>query len=147
MTGAALDLIAAEADTIGAEAPPEGQGAPQGAGPQAVPQSPNLGPIAFMLATFRTVSCLMLKVESPKDTLNDANCQACAEVLAPVADKYGLDLRQMMSGSVEATAVMVAGPILWTAASELMTELKARRAKPVPAEDAPPAAPPASDAD
>lgn len=134
MSGAALDAIAADADTLGADTQqPGGQAQGQG-GPEAVQQSPNIGAIAFMLTTFREVACLFLKVESPRVTLSEANCQLCAEAIAPVADKYGLDLRQYLQGSVEATAVVVAGPILWAAARELQAELAARRAKPIDAE-------------
>jgi hypothetical protein len=100
--------------------------------------SPNLAAIAFLLTTFRTLAGVMLKVQTLELTLNDSNVQACASVLAPVADKYGIDLAGAFSGP-EAAALMVAGPILWEAARQLNLELKARRAKPVdaaPADDA-----------
>lgn len=139
MSGSALDVIAAEADEA---AKPDAQPGAAGTapGPETVQQSPNVAAVAFILSTFRTVAGLMLKVESLGRTLNDENVHLCAEAIAPVADKYGIDLRALMSGGVEVTAVMVAGPILWTAAQELQTELKARRAKPVPQEETAPAA-------
>ena len=130
MSGSALDVIAAEADAAAAPEPQPGA-AGAGPGPQTITQSPNVAAVGFILTAFRTVAGMLLKVESLDRTLNDANVQQCAEAIAPVADKYGLDLQQFLGGSVEAAAVMVAGPILWTAASELQNELKARRAKPV----------------
>lgn len=72
----------------------------------------------------------MLQATSLASTLDDAKVQACADVLAPVADKYGLDLGAIFSGP-EGPALMVAGPILWEAARQLSHELKAKRAKPV----------------
>jgi hypothetical protein len=72
----------------------------------------------------------VLGVQSLAITLDDAKVQACADVLAPVADKYGLKLESLLGGP-EGAALMVAGPILWEAARQLHLELKAKRAKPV----------------
>ena len=144
MSGDALDKIAGQADAIDNQTGnPEGAvpGGPEGA-PIAPPQSPNLNAIGFVLTAFRELSCQLLKVNSPRVTLSNENIGVCAQVLAPVADKYGINLGAIFEGP-EGVALMVAGPILWAAADQLNMELKARRAKPV-AEAAPDKDEPAS---
>ena len=125
MSAAGLDALAIEAD--GAGTAPDADQAPAGAAPT---ESPNYGAIGFALTAFRELTCKLLTVESPKRTLSDANIEACARVLAPVADKYGVNLGGMFSGP-EGVAMMVAGPLLWEAATQLNLELKARRARPI----------------
>jgi hypothetical protein len=128
-----LEALALQADTLGA-APPDA-GAPGAPGADAPPlESPNLALIALALTAFREASCLMLNVQSPRATLTDTAIRDCASAIAPVADKYGLNLGVQFGP--EATAAFVAGPILWNAWSQLSLELKARQAKPVG--DAPP---------
>jgi len=99
-----------------AEAPPPGPG--------------NFEALGFLLAAFREVASMVLKVKSLRVTLGEAQIEQCARVLAPVADKYGVQLGGFMAGP-EAIALMTAGPILWRAYSQLDMELKARRATPV----------------
>lgn len=79
-----------------------------------------------MLAGFREVAGAMLGVQSLRRTLADDKVETCARVLVPVADKYGLQLGGYLGGP-EAAAVMVAGPILWTAWRELAAELADKR--------------------
>jgi hypothetical protein len=130
-----LEQLALRADAAGE--PPAGDGSPPGGQPPPGPEaSPNFGAIAFMLSAFRELTCKMLSVESPKKTLSDANIEQCATVLAPVADKYGVNLGMMFNGP-EGMALMIAGPLLWEAATQLNLELKARRAKPVDEEREP----------
>jgi hypothetical protein len=120
-----LEQLALQADALG-DAPAPGATGP---GPEQAPaESPNIGLIALALTAFREASCLMLQIESPRVTLADAQISSCAAVLAPVADKYGIDLS--MQFGPEAAAAMVAGPILWNAYSQASHELKARKAKP-----------------
>ena len=127
MSGEALDQIAGQADAIDNTKPAGDAGqAPPAAPPM---ESANVGAIAFLLSAFRELSCRILSVESPRTTLNHQNVVACAQALAPVADKYGIDLGAIFNGP-EAMALMVAGPLLWEAANQLNLELKARRAKP-----------------
>lgn len=124
-----LESLALQADTLGT--PPQPGDAPPGApgGPDAAPlESPNVGMIALALTALREASVMMLKVQSPRSTLNDQAIKQCAEVLAPVADKYGINLAMQLGPEV--AAAMVAGPILWTFYSQLDLELKARKAKP-----------------
>lgn len=127
--GGALAQLADEADASDSATPGDARpgGAPPGVGTTV---SPNVGAIVLLLSTFRTIAGAMLAVQSLDSTLNDANVARCAEVLAPVADKYGIDLGAAWAGP-EAAAILVAGPILWTAAQQLNLELKAKRARPV----------------
>ena len=131
-----LEQLATAADQAdqAATAPGGATGAAPGAAPGAAAAPPgpsaNLAAIVFLLSTFRTVAGLVLGVQSLAITLDDAKVQACADVLAPVADKHGLHLEAMLGGP-EGAAIMVAGPILWEAARQLHLELKAKRAKPV----------------
>lgn len=138
-----LDDLAAQADRL--EAPPADAGdagAPAAPGAPAPAAPGNYEACGFLLAGFREVACMLLRVESLKRTLDDANVERCARVLAPVADKYGLQLGGMLGGP-EIAAAMVAGPVLWTAWRELDAELAARRRKPAEL-DTPPAAPAAA---
>ena len=130
-----LEALASEADGLASPAEPGAPGAGQ-LEPAPPPEPGNYEALAFLLAGFREVACMVLKVQSLKRTLADPNIEACARVLAPVADKYGIKLGDMLGGP-EAAAVMVAGPILWGAWRELDAELRARRARPAeePAED------------
>ena len=127
MSAAELDAIAALAD---GPAEPGATVAPGGAvlPPPPEPESPNYGPIGFILSAFRELAVRMLDVESPNVTLSEENVEKVAKALAPVADKYGLNLGTMMGGP-EAMALMVAGPILWEAGRQLNAEMKAKRAK------------------
>lgn len=122
-----LELLASQADGLGL--PPDGNtpGAPPGADAPPL-ESPNLGVMVLALTALREASCMMLRVESPRHTLNEAAIAQCAQVLAPVADKYGINLAMQLGPEV--AAAMVAGPILWTFYSQLDHELKARKAKP-----------------
>lgn len=140
----ALEALARQADQAATPAPagddaPGAPGAP-GAAP-AVPEPGNFEAIAFMLAGFREVAGAMLGVQSLRRTLADDKVETCARVLVPVADKYGLNLGGYLGGP-EAAAVMVAGPILWTAWRELAAELadKRRTEQRKPEAEAPPPA-------
>ena len=133
MSGTALDQLALAADA--AEKPESAPGEPPpGAAP---PESPNFAPLGMTFELLRVGACFMLKVETPKQTLNDANIATLAGVFAPVLDKYGINLGTILDGP-EWQAAFVGGPILWRAWSELDMELKARRAKPVDADESQP---------
>ncbi len=134
-----LDDLASEAAAL--DGPPAGAPGQAGEVAPAAPLPPgNFEALAFMLSAFREVAGLVLKVESLKRTLDDDAVEKVARALAPVAEKYGWNLGSMMGGP-EALAIMTAGPVLWTVYRELDAELRARRAKPVPAEpEAAPAA-------
>lgn len=126
-SGGALEALAVQADTLGQA--PELDGAPppgQAEGPPL--ESPNLGVIVLAFTTLREASCAMLGVKSPRESLNDQAIQTCAAVLAPVADKYGINLGAQLGPEV--AAALVAGPILWNAYHQLELELKAKKAKP-----------------
>lgn len=138
MAGDALENLAVEASTLGAESGPDAAPGADQAGP--VPESPNYRAIGFMLSAFVQLATALLKVESLKRTLGETEVEQCAKVLAPVADKYGVNLSTMFDGP-EGVALMVAGPILWNAATQLQDELRARKAKPVePSSSSPPSA-------
>ena len=125
-----IDELRADAAQIDAAATPqtvEGA-APEGAAPSTIPQPGNREAIAFMVVGFRELSCAMLSVESPRHTLDDAKAEAIGGALAPIADKYGLNLHSAIGG-VEVQGLLVAGPILWGAYRALDAELKAKRAK------------------
>lgn len=126
----ALDALALQADQLGA--PPAADD--PAAAPPIDAESPNLGLIVVALTALREASCLMLEVTSPRLTLTEPAIAQCAAVLAPVADKYGLNFG--MQFGPELGAALVAGPILWSFYTQLNNELKARKAKPV--KDAPP---------
>jgi len=85
---------------------------------------------------------MLLRVETPRSTLDEAAIQQCAAVLAPVADKYGMNVS--MQFGPELAAAFVAGPILWNAYTQLSHELNARKAKPVSGTEVPPASPASS---
>lgn len=139
-----LDDLAAEA--AGLDAPPAGgTGSPGELQPAAPPPPGNFEALAFMLAAFREVAGAILKVKSLQRTLDDDNVERVARALAPVADKYGVQLGGMMGGP-EAMAIMTAGPVLWTVYRELDKELKERRQAPE-APAAEPAAAPAAEPD
>lgn len=127
-----LERIARQAEAAAGSAPAE-QGAdvaPAAGGDLAeagvTPSEANRRAIGFLLAGAREVLCLVLKVKSLQATLDDRNVEACANVLAPVADKYGVRLGGFLDGP-EGPALMVAGPILWAAWRELDRELGERR--------------------
>jgi len=143
----ALENLAKQGDELVAPpADPAAPGAPGEPGAVAAPQiSPNHGALVFLLSGFRELACLVLKVESPRRTLDEKNVEACAGALAPVADKYGLNLATFLDGP-EGMAIVVAGPILWGTYREMDAELRARRAKKVEGEEAPAAAPAAAPA-
>ena len=124
MSAADLDRLASAADALAAPAADE-PGADPAPGAPAAPG--NYEAIGFLLAAVRVVGSKVLKLQSLDRTLGDREIEACASVLAPVADKYGLRLGDFVGGP-EGTALMVAGPILWAAASDAMDELRARRA-------------------
>jgi len=130
---AQLEQLARQAEAVddAANDDAEGQEAlgqePKDEGP---PAPGNFEAIGFLLAAFREVASMVLKVDSPRRTLGEREVEQCARVLAPVADKYGLQLGGVLGGP-EAIALMTAGPILMRAYRELDMELKARRAKPV----------------
>ena len=104
--------------------------------------------IVLAFTALREALCLLLQVHSPRITLNELAIGQCAQVLAPVADKYGLDLGQQLGPEV--AAGLVAGPILWNVWEQLNNELRAKKAKPLTpadvqaADDAAAAAAPAS---
>lgn len=124
-----LDALALRADGQGASPGPEfvDGAAP---GPQAVQESPNIGALIVLGTIFRELACMMLAVTTPKVTLADDKLDVAARAIAPALDKHGFNLADAMAGP-ELQAVMVAGPILWTAAQQLNLELKAKKAKPV----------------
>jgi hypothetical protein len=121
-----LEALALQADALGAAPGPGDAPAP---GADAPPlESPNLGAIVLAFTALREASCIILAVESPRQTLNEQAIAQCAAVLAPVADKYGINLAMQLGPEV--AAARVAGPILWTFYAQLNHELKARKAKP-----------------
>lgn len=134
---AALELLASQAEAIDVEPANDGA-APLGSEPKdEAPLPPsNKDALGFLLAAFREIASRVLKVESLRRTLGDAEIEQCAAVLAPVATKYGINLAGVMGGP-EVIAIVTAGPILWRCYTELDAELRAKRAKPV-ADDEPP---------
>jgi hypothetical protein len=134
---AQLEQLARQAEAVDDAANDDAEGqAPLGEEPKAeVPPAPgNFEAIGFLLAAFVEVASMVLKVDSLRRTLGERAIEQCARVLAPVADKYGVQLGGFMAGP-EAVALMTAGPILWGAYKQLDMELKARRAKPIEPED------------
>jgi hypothetical protein len=131
---AQLEQLARQAETVeeaSNEPQADGQAQPSGQQPEAEAPAPgNFEAIGFLLAAFREVASMVLKVNSLRTTLAEREIEQCARVLAPVADKYSINLGGFMGGP-EAIALMTAGPILWRAYQQLDMELKARRAKPV----------------
>lgn len=134
----ALEALATQADNMAAPVEGDGQQPAPAAAEQPAPG--NFEAIAFLLAGFRVVFSQVTGTQSLHRTLDDQKVHACATVLAPVADKYGFQLGGYLGGP-EGTALMVAGPILWSAAAELRAELAARKRKPEKLEAAPAAAP------
>lgn len=130
MSAAELEALARQADGAENDAGEGDAAAVQGGAAPAAPAPGNFEAIGFLVAAFREVASMLLRVESLKRTLADDKAETVARVLAPVADKYGLNLGGYLGGP-EAVALMTAGPILWTAWKELDDELRARRAKPV----------------
>jgi hypothetical protein len=119
----------------------EGEAVPVAEGgegaPAAPPALPNRDAIRFGLETFRTLVCLLLKVESPKETLGDEQVRQIAEAVAPVADKYGVNLAGVFGAyAQEIAAIAVTAPILWGAWKALDAELRTKReARPKGADD------------
>jgi hypothetical protein len=127
---AQLEQLARQAETVDDAANDGAEALGNEPKDEAPPAPGNLEALQFLLAAFREVASMVLKVTSLRHSLADPQIEQCARVLAPVADKYGLQLGNVMGGP-EAIALMTAGPILWRAYRELDNELKARRAKPI----------------
>jgi hypothetical protein len=130
---AALEALADQAEAVDQAANDDAGDEALGQVPEAeAPPAPgNVEAIGFLLSAFVEVASMVLKVKSLRVTLGEREIEQCARVLAPVADKHGLQLAGFMGNGVEVLALMTAGPILWGAWKQLDMELAARRAKPV----------------
>lgn len=131
-----LENIAHAADNLKAEtaandpAAQAGQPAP-GTTPDAPadqPQVSNKQAVAMALTTGREFLVTILGVQSAKLTLADDKVLLCAEAIAPVLDKYGIQLGRL-KGGVEISAIMTAGPILWAAYAAAMAEIAVKKAQ------------------
>lgn len=126
-----MNLDAAELDAAAAAADGELGPPPVDGSFVLLPRPPgNREAIGFIIESARELLTVALGVESLRVTLASDRAQACAEVLAPVADKYGIDLHASFGAyAVELAAITVAGPLLWTAWRELNAELELRNAR------------------
>lgn len=129
-----------EADQLGAEAD---QAAAAGEPGQAdAPALTNAQCLTMGLQIVRETLCTVAKVNSPKRTMDDASCQAVGEAVAPVLDKYGINLGNMAGDFMaELRALAVTVPIVLAVRSALLDELAAKRAKPIEPEAGQAAAP------
>lgn len=140
-----LEQLAADTEQLQAEELADQAAAAPGAPPPA-PELTNAQCLAMGLQIVRETLCAVAKVTSPKSTLDDATIGTVADAVAPVLDKYGIQLQGIAGGyMVELRAAMVTVPVLLAFRSGLLDELRARNAKPV--HQAPPAAPAADVAD
>jgi hypothetical protein len=120
-----LANLANQADTHAAEVATTDTAAPASSDK---PQISCQQALTGYLEAARDGLCSYLDLETPKQTLADDKIAKVAEVMAPVLEKYGLS----MAGGVipiEVTAILTAGPILWTAAKTALFELKQKEAK------------------
>lgn len=141
--------LADEARRADAEAAAAGQPGAPGEQPAdgAPPPLTNAQCIAMGLQVIRETVAGLAKLDTPRQTLSDANCTTVGDAVGPVLDKYGIQLGAAVGDfAIELRAAMVAGPLLWVAYRAAQDELRARRAKPVEPEAAP-AADPAPPAD
>ena len=125
----ALESLASQADALGA--PPADDGtAPAPQAPPA-PEPGNREHIGALLHIVREVGSKMTGTTSMQRTLADPEIETIASTLAPVFDKYGINLGGYLgSFKEEAAAALVAGPLLWEVAKGLREEFAARRRKP-----------------
>lgn len=138
-----LEQLAGEAEALQAgidqanqEAAGEG-GAPAAAAP---PVLTNAQCLAMGLQIVRETLCAVAKVSSPKRTLDDATITTVADAVAPVLEKYGINLQGMAGGyMLELRAAMVTVPVLLAFRAGLLDELRAMKAKPVDQASAAPA--------
>lgn len=134
-----LDRLADAADQLH----PEGDAEPGehlvDTAPAAPPTLTNTQCLMMAGQIVRDTLCAVAKVESPKLTLTDDTLQAVAAAVAPVLDKYGIDLGQMGGNyAVEIRAVMVTVPVILACRAGLRAELAAKREpQTAPAADAP----------
>lgn len=130
-----LDVLAGEAEGLGAEQSDEGA-APGAAPGKAVPLT-NAQCLAMALQTIREALCSIAKVKSPRQTLDDETVQVCADAVGPVLDKYGINLAGVAGDyMIEFRAVATVLPIVFAFRSALVDEIRASKAKPVEPEPA-----------
>jgi hypothetical protein len=138
-----LEHLAGEAEALQAgidQANQETMGEGRAPAAAAPPVLTNAQCIAMGLQMIRESVCGLAKVRSPKHTLDDATIEICAAAVAPVLDKYGIDLQKASGGyMVEIKAILTVGPILWAARAALIEEVRAMKAKPVDQASAAPA--------
>lgn len=122
-----------EADQLGAEADQAAAaGEPGQADQAAAPALTNAQCLTMGLQIVRETLCTVAKVTSPKRTMDDQACQAVGEAVAPVLDKYGINLGNMAGDFMaELRALAVTVPIVLAVRSALLDELAAKRAKPI----------------
>lgn len=135
-----------EADELQADADQASTAPGAAPGQPAPPGMTNAQCLTMALQIVRETLCSVVKVQSPRTTLDDAACSAVGEAVAPVLDKHGINLGNMAGDYMaELRALAVTVPIALAVRTALLEELAARRAKPIKPEPAAPAAPAADD--
>lgn len=134
-----FEALAGEAAALDQPPGEGGDGAPgEAQAGQAAPVLTNAQCVAMALQMVRETVCGLAKVRSPKTTLDDATINIVADAVAPVLDKYRINLQGAAGGyMVELKAAFTVGPILWLAWAELRNEVRSMQATPVQPEQAP----------
>lgn len=131
-----LDDLAAQAQALDAAgAPSTPDAAPAEAAPPALTNAQCL-----MMAgqTVREALCAFAKVQSPKSTLDDGTLQTVADAIAPVLDKYGVNLASVAGDYMaELRAAIVTVPVILAARAGLIAEIAASKASKTEAPAAP----------
>ncbi len=111
--------------------------------PAPAPGPSNAQLIAMGVEMFRELVCLVLKVDSPKETLGPDVAQAIGNAWEPVCAKYGVDLSRLVGGyGPELAAVAVTAPLLFKAYRALDDEVTRKRQAEAATKLTKPAAPP-----
>jgi hypothetical protein len=126
-----LESLAAEAQASMNE-PPLGQGTTDldAAYAGEAPPISNQQAIAGALAAGREAFCLFTKLQSPKQTLDDATCDQLSAVWAKVLDKRGIQLSKYMGDyAAEIAAAMATFAVAKAVHGGVQAELAARRSE------------------
>lgn len=125
-----LDKLAAQGDALAAESAAANNPVPAAPGGEVAttdgPKITNAQGCAMALQALREFLVNVLDVKSATATLADDKVAKAAEAIAPVLDKYGVNLGKL-GGGVEVSAIVVAGPILWAAFRATMAELAMKK--------------------
>lgn len=135
-----LDLLAAQAESMGASQDAEAQ--PGEAQP--IPPLSNAQAIAVAIGAGREAFCFFTKLKSPRTVLDDATVGQLGELWGPVLDKHGINLGDYLGDYALEIAAAIG---TFSIAAALRTAINAEiKSQTIDAEQAAPAAPGPDDA-